>query len=205
MNSLKDINVPLLWAALVLDAALLWGVLAPQSGAPADLELLKTATGRFGVAALVPVVVMLLNSLVPPETKSVWIFWRLREVLPGHRAFSEYASRDPRVSIQALTLKLGVLPQAAAEQNRLWYQLYKKAENQPAIAAAHRQYLLFRDLASLSLLLALVTSVPLIFIHSLEAGVWVVTILGLQYVASVIAARNHSIALITNVLAHASN
>jgi hypothetical protein len=151
---------------------------------------------------LAPVVVLLLTSLLPADLKAVLVFWRIRNALPGHRAFSVYAPKDPRVDVDRLRAVVGAFPASPREQNALWYRLFKKVDGDPAVAQAHRHFLLFRDLASLSLLLGIIAAGVLYALGGGAASIWLaLALFGVQYVATAIAARLHGVALVCNVLA----
>src|SRR5712671_5918274 len=44
----------------------------------------------------------IVNGLLSAETKARLVFLRMKDALPGHRAFSKYAASDPRVDISNL-------------------------------------------------------------------------------------------------------
>lgn len=172
---------------------------------PETMESAETKVAlvlRLAVIALAPVTVSLLTSLLPPDIKATLVFWRIHDVLPGHRAFSFYAPRDPRIDLVALENNVGQFPSLPREQNALWYRLFKRVEKETSVFTAHRQYLLFRDLASISLLLSFM-------IPCLLYGLGIsVDLIGLcfalffaQYVVCMIAGTNHGVRFVTNVLA----
>jgi hypothetical protein len=200
LKSLKAKNILSIWAVLLSDAV---GVLALTF--PTITENVSASAGAFlrsGLAAVAPVVVFLLTSLLPPHVKAVLVFWRIRDALPGHRAFSLYAFRDPRIDIESLKKNVGQFPDSPRDQNSLWYRLFKKVEGEEAVALAHRQFLLFRDLASISILLIAIAPALLyaLGVPSLNIGI-VIALFLIQYSATAIAARNHGERLVTNVLA----
>lgn len=91
--------------------------------------LLKQASSLLpiGFADLVATV---LNTLPSADFKATLVYWRWRNALPGHRAFSRHASQDTRINLERLrkTFK-GAFPEAPAEQNAAWYKLYKSVRN----------------------------------------------------------------------------
>ncbi len=163
-------------------------------------------TGLLAMRALVmvcaPVVVLLLNPLLPSSFKAVLIFWRLHDVLPGHRAFSKYALVDSRIDLAKLKKNVGAFPTDPKEQNSKWYGLFKKVESDPSIQQVHRQFLLLRDLAALSLLL--LAAIGLAFavgaIDSTHASSAALLFL-VQYLLSAIGARLQGVGFVTSVLA----
>ena len=75
-----------------------------------------------------------------------------RHALPGHRAFTEYASSDARIDLSKLKKVCGNKFPDPVEQNRTWYRLYKTVEGNPAVSHVHRDFLLMRDYAGLAAL-----------------------------------------------------
>lgn len=199
-KSLKSQNLAWLWSVVAADAVVSLLLIFSGSQTPASIK--DYAWLRVAGAAIAPVVVLLLTSLLSSDAKAVLVFWRFTSTLPGHRAFSVYATKDSRIDLNALRKNVGVFPEGAKDQNTTWYKLYKKVDNDVAVAEAHRQYLLFRDLATISLLLA-----PLLAILLYAAGAPLTTygialvFLVVQYGATAVAARQNGIRLVTNVLA----
>lgn len=60
---------------------------------------------------------------------------------------------------------------------------------------------MFRDLATISLLLAVVTAVLSLFRLAPSGTMYGVSLFGVQYLAAGLAARNYGVRLVTNVLA----
>lgn len=199
-KSLKSQNLVWLWSVVAADAVVLLLLAFPGSLTPASIK--DYAWLRAGGAVVAPVVVLLLTSLLSSDTKAVLVFWRFTETLPGHRAFSVYAVNDSRIDQDALRKNVGTFPDAAKDQNTMWYKLYKKVDSDVAVVQAHRHYLLFRDLATLSLLLA-----PILAILLYAAGASLTTsgialaFIIVQYAATAVAARQNGIRFVTNVLA----
>jgi len=198
-NSLKAANLGWLWSVVALDAIAL--VLLAYPG-PLTSETLKDfAWVRVLAGGAAPVVVLLLTSLLSADAKAVIVFWRVKETLPGHRAFSVYAPRDSRINVDALRKNVGTFPDDPREQNTLWFKLYKKVESEVTVAQAHRYYLLFRDLAAMSLLLAPLATLALYLGGAASSAAWIAfALLCSQYAATALAARSNGIRFVTNVL-----
>lgn len=198
--SLKGQNARLVWAVVAADALALVAFAYPV-GIDDGLLSARSALKVLGAGA-VSIFVLLLTSLLPSGAKAVLVFWRLRDALPGHRAFSVHAGADPRVNVEALRKNVGMFPEQSKEQNALWYKLYKRVESDPAVAHANKYYLLFRDLAALSLMLGIIATVVLLAIGAtVELALAAGTLFTAQYAATAIAARNEGVALVRNVLA----
>ena len=201
--SLKFQNRPLLAIVLIVNVVI-WYVL--------------TVTGRADFAAvldlaknwqmLLPVGIgMLLVGILCEQfgaiTKARLVFWRWSDPLPGSRAFSELGFGDPRVDMTAVTAKLGgALPSDSAEQNRVWYRLYKEVQDQPAVAGVHREYLLLRDYACLAVLMLVLLPVLAVWLglDARLAGFYVLCLL-LQYLLVRRAASQAGCRFVVNVLA----
>lgn len=199
-KSLKSQNLAWLWSVVAADAVVLLLLAFPGSLTPASIK--DYTWLRASGAAVAPVVVLLLTSLLSSDAKDVLVFWRFTETLPGHRAFSIYAVKDPRVDLEALRKNVGAFPEKAKDQNTTWYKLYKKVDSDVTVAQAHRHYLLFRDLATLSLFLVPISAILLyVFDASLaSSGIALVLLIG-QYAVTAVAARHNGVRFVTNVLA----
>ena len=196
---LKAQNTTWIWTVVVADAVALAGFAFP---AVADQMTSWLASARIAGASIAPVIVLLLTSILPAELKEALVFWRVRDVLPGHRAFSVYSLKDPRIDVARLRAAVGEVPALARDQNSLWYRLFQQVEADPRVAQAHRHFLLFRDLAALSLLLAIIAPVAL---YALGAGATAaglaVALFSVQYLATALAGRFHGVRFVCNVLA----
>jgi hypothetical protein len=103
-----------------------------------------------------------LSYLIPADLKNALVFLRWKYVLPGHR-FILLAEKDPRIDVAVFRTRVAAydslkLDQSA--QNSYWYrEFYKPQENQHAVASAHKSYLLYRDAASVSVLIGIIFSI----------------------------------------------
>ena len=194
-KSLKSQNMPWLCAAVTFDVLLLIALLTDANG---DWFSKANAT-RLGLSAFVPVAVLLLANALPTGFKETLSFWRLKEVLPGHRAFTKYGPEDSRIDMAALQKSVGALPETAKEQNALWYKLYKAVGEQTSILESHKTYLFLRELTAISF--ALLVAIPgiLIFLKP-EVAVVGALLLLVQFLLSSLGARNSGIRFVNNVL-----
>ena len=149
------------------------------------------------------VIATVLNGVLSAEVKARLVFLRWRHVLPGHRAFSEYATIDPRIDTAALPKIIGShCPVEPLEQNRVWYRLYRTVESDPAVRQVHRDFLLLRDYTGLCVLfIVFCGAVGLYAIRSLTTGLLYLALLVLQYIVVRQAASNYGIRFVTTVLA----
>lgn len=198
-KTLKGQNVGWIWAVVAGDALALAAIALPSMLQQAASWL---ASSRIAGVSIAPLIVLLLTSLLPSTVKARLVFWRWRDALPAHRAFSVHAPGDPRIDLERLRAAVGELPVAPRDQNATWYRLFKRLEREPIVAEAHRHFLLFRDLAALSVLLAVIAPAALYILGAKVAAVVIAFgFLTSQYGATAIAARHHGVRLVTNVLA----
>lgn len=203
-RSLKALNLGWIWALVVLDAIIIIAIV--DANALSGLKGNTFNVARAAMVAAAPVLVVLLSSLLTSDAKAILVFWRRTHVLPGHRAFTMHGPGDPRIDMTSLRKNVGEWPDDADGQNKMWFKLYKKVENDVPVVQAHKGYLLFRDLSALSVILAPFAFLVVFFSAdtsivqaSAAAGVFVV-----QYILCMIAARNSANRMCTNVLsAHA--
>ena len=95
---------------------------------------------------------------INPIGKARLIFWRWNNPLPGGEAFSKWGRIDPRVDETQVCLKHGPLPIGRAEQNHLWYRMYRTVAEETSVADANRHYLLCRDATVVSFILGFICS-----------------------------------------------
>ncbi|MGO9837797.1 MAG: hypothetical protein ACLP1X_26715 [Polyangiaceae bacterium] len=128
-------------------------------GMPAGLEgLLHSPPPARVISAasvLLGLLVVAVDALPGPDLKAQVVFIRRRHPLPGSRAFERAnLDRDTRIDRDRLrALVGGAFPRAPDDQNATWYRLYKKQEDDARVEHAHFQWILFRDLTWLSLVL----------------------------------------------------
>jgi hypothetical protein len=166
------------------------------------VTITELGVGRVLTTTVLPAVILLLVNVLPHEVKSSLVFWKLQDALPGCRAFTKYAPRDQRIDMVALKKNVGAFPSEPAEQNAKWYKLYKQVPSDPTVQDAHRQFLLYRDMAALSLPLIVLVPLALYFGGATRAALWVAAGLFLtQYVLTALSARWSGVRLVCNVLA----
>lgn len=203
-RSLKAENGKAIWLLVSADIVVIVLVLTGFVLTQASLaELAQSAFVRgLLFAAAGPIVAVFLNDLLPSNAKASIVFWRLKDALPGHRAFSEHAEADPRIDIAMLKKKIGEFPQGPREQNTCWYRLYQKHQSNVIISDSHKRFLLFRDSASLTLLILAVAWIASA-LSGVPVGLQVVVagVLAVQFLWLAISARNTGIRLVQNVLA----
>lgn len=199
-KTLKGRNLAWLVATLVLDVLVLL-VIAFHTALD-DLTPTRVAVIRASLTALLPIPVLILSSLISSDHKAILVFWRFKHPLPGARAFSVHAPADHRIDLAKLKKNVGEFPIAERDQNSKWYGLYKQVDSDPSVVDSHKNYLLFRDIAAMSLLL--VPTLPLVLhfsgVDSTRMVVSAAWFLG-QYLVTAFAARTTGIRFVQNVLA----
>ena len=203
-KTLKGRNLAWLVATLVLDVLVLL-VLAFNS-AIQDLTPTAIAAVRTSLVILLPVPALILSSLISADHKAILVFWRFTYPLPGSRAFSVFALADHRIDLTKLKKQVGDFPVGEREQNAKWYGLYKQVDSDPSVVDSHKNYLLLRDIAAMSLLLVPVLPAAMYFVGVDAPRILISTtwFLG-QYLIAAFAGRTTGIRFVQNVLAvHAS-
>ena len=170
-----------------------------QAGQWAELVDLK-----YVLSLALPLATLILDGIVTPDFKAVLVYWKRRNPLPAHQAFTVHGKKDSRVDMQALEEEHGPLPSAPAEQNQLWYKLLKTTADRASVDEAHYAWLLARDLTNLSFALLIVSAG---LAAALRVGGWewivLVSAQGLLYVVLSQVAANKGIRFVTTVLAEA--
>jgi hypothetical protein len=207
-KSLKQKNQPHLVMFVVANV---FGLGAIAFGVPHLLTMVEQLTkgnweilGRLiAVPALITVITGIVGWATPGGGKEALIFWKFgKNCLPSSRAFTVLGPRDARVDMQRLVQNHGTLPTFAAEQTSLWYGLYRSHANEVSVEDAHGAYLRYREMTTLAFALILAFVCGFLCFHfqtkSLAVGI---SVLIVEYLLLVAAARNAAVHFVVNVLA----
>jgi len=202
-KSLKDQNRWQIWIIVAANSLFLCGVAQANAIKLDGLRATFNDAEKLVPVGLALVIATVLNGLVSADMKARLVFLRRHHALPGHRAFSVYAVRDPRIDVPALEKLYGAaLPVDAAEQNRAWYRIYKTTENDVAIRQVHRDFLLLRDYTGLAAVFTVFYGAAALYVvPSLKTWLIYLLVLVAQLVLVRQAASNYGIRFVTTVLA----
>ena len=197
-RSLKSLNMKWLVMLVTLDLFVVLFFAAP--------EIIKDATlhqlAMRGLATLVvPVVVLLLTGMLSHDAKATLVYWKIVNAMPGCHAFTKHGPADIRVDMVALKKNVGELPIDPAEQNKRWFKLYKMVDSDSVVVEAHKMYLLYRDIAAMSLPLIVLGPLGLYVVGVSTATLYIIAgFFLLQFLMSVAGARNSGRRFVCNVL-----
>jgi hypothetical protein len=199
-RTLKPLYVKWLVLLVAFDAVVVLFFIMPDLVEGSTLTRL-TVLRALG-AVVLPVVVLLLTGWLSANVKAMLVFWRLTYPLPGSRAFTTHGPTDTRINMAMLKRHVGVLPTDPAEQNAKWFSLYTTVANEPAVVEAHKSFLMYRDMAAMSLPLIVLAPLGLRVAGAQGAETWIVaSFFLLQYLVTALSARHSGIRLVCNVLA----
>lgn len=199
-RSLKSKNMKWLVLLATLDLLLVLVCVAPEY--IKDAAWSTVAVMRGLVTTLLPVVVLLLTGMLSHSVKASLVYWKIKDPYPGCEAFSRHGPGDARIDMAALQKNTGVAPESPAEQNKKWFKLYRLVADDRSVVEAHKSYLMFRDMAALSLPLAVLAPLGLYFVGASSATLWSVAFLFLvQFLICCLGARNSGRRFVCNVLA----
>lgn len=130
--------------ALLLVAAVHWGV-------EGVFEFSLQLGEQVLVVAVITALGGVLSNFLPNNVKHPLVYWRIRNVLSGHRCRS-ICDKDPRLNADDLEGRWPRLfrdDMQADGQNAYWYsKIYRPVRNAPEVLQAHRSFLLYRDAAA---------------------------------------------------------
>jgi hypothetical protein len=199
-RSLKSLNMKWLVMLASLDVFVVLLFAAPEFIEDAAWSSVVVVRGL--VTALIPVFVLLLTGLLPHNIKAILVYWKVRNPLPGCQAFTRHAPSDIRVDMVALEKNVGELPTDAAEQNKKWFKLYRMVSDDKTVVESHRMYLLYRDMAAMSLPLIALIPMGLHFMGASASTLWISAgLVATQFGVCCLCARSSGIRLVCNVLA----
>jgi hypothetical protein len=200
-KTLKEQNSKLIWVFFSFNVVLFYIVGLSQIINFSELEIKSFITVRGVWVLIVPLLLFVLNGIVSSDFKAILSFWRFKNPLPACRAFSFYADKDDRIDKNFLTSKFGQLPVLPKEQNSLWYKIYKKHQENPVVKKSHKDFLLARDITSVSFLFFIVGGISMLIL-SVESVKWLYVIyLLVQFIIFSIVAQNHGKRFVCNALA----
>lgn len=155
---------------------------------------------------LIFILAIILEGIMSSNLKATLVFLRVRNPLPGTRAFSYIARDDPRINTGSLKKMYdNKLPKSPKQQNDAWYKLYKKYSLNPVVAESHKSFLLTRDLASITLILIPVVLMSHIILSTNWSLIWLNIVLLFIFLISLIAAaNNYGNRFVANVLVEAT-
>lgn len=158
-------------------------------------------TVRNSGVILMPIILFIINGLLTSQQKAILVFWKLKNPLPGSKAFSIYSNKDSRIDLTKLQSVYGALPTDAAEQNRLWYKIYRKNNTEVSVENSHKEFLLGRDLVSITFLYIIFAGIPVLILLFSRLSIYYLLFLVIEYLILVQVAKNHGIRFVCNVLA----
>lgn len=202
-KSLKDQNRWQLWIIVAANSLFLYGVVRANAIKADGLRAAFTDAQNLVPVGLALVIATVLNGLVSADMKARLVFLRWHHALPGHRAFSKHAVRDPRIDVATLEkLHAAALPVEPAEQNRAWYRIYKTVENDHGVRQVHRDFLLLRDYTALcAVFFVLYGAAGFLTIPSIRIRLMYLAVLAAQFALVRQAAANYGTRFVTTVLA----
>lgn len=160
-KSLKQANFVWLCTLITFDVVVLAIVIFPDL--IRDATVSNIALARSISSVLIPVIPLMLTNIVSQTMKARLVYWRWNNPLPGSRAFTKFVKEDDRIDEAKLLKNIGVFPSDPKEQNSKWYGLYLKIKNEVSVLDAHKAFLLYRDMASLSIILLFLAAFVLWF------------------------------------------
>lgn len=201
--SLKSQNIPLIIIFLVWSITLYVLFIVDTKNFCGDLmSLFGNINAKDGIIlTLAPLIAFIMSNFLSSKAKAVLVFWKLKNPLPGCRAFSEIGPKDPRIDMNIINDKI-VIPTNPEDQNRVWYKISKKFEDTVSVSSSHREFLLARDLTSISFLFLTFTPCTLLIIGKDTKIVLMYVILWLtQYIILCKVSQNNGERFVSNVLA----
>ncbi|QHO77906.1 hypothetical protein ACH79_40285 [Bradyrhizobium sp. CCBAU 051011] len=194
---LKAANMKWLVSLAAFDAAVVLLFVAPGLIDASTLALL-----RAGSATALPVLVLLFTGLLSHDAKARLVFWKIANPLPGSAAFTKHAPADARIDMAALAKNVGALPTDPGQQNAMWYKLYRLVGDDPAVSEAHKLYLMYRDMAVMSLSMVPLAPAAIWYAGAPAGSLWIASgLFAVQYVMCAVAARHSGTRFVCNVLA----
>jgi len=199
-KNIKLNNSVNLWLFFTFNVVLYLLFFYPELTTSIDYNLKTLLSVRTVGVVIAPIILFILNGLLTSDQKAFLVYWRFKNPLPGHRAFTVYAGKDPRVDLGRLAHLHGPLPRDPKKQNTLWYKIYRSHKDEITIYNSHKAFLLARDLSVLAFLFLLL-SIAMLFLSSIsKPWLYSLTVFA-EFLIMVRLAQNHGRQFVRNVLA----
>jgi len=200
-KTLKEQNSKLIWTFFAFNAILLYVLAFSPIIDISDLDWKEFISIRGIWLLIIPLVLFILNGLLSSNQKASICFWRLKHPLPGCRAFSVYMNKDDRIDKKHLNSSHNALPELPQEQNAIWYKMYKAHQEESLVKKSHKDFLLARDICSISLLFLLIGGSSSLFLIEGTVKWAYIGFALLQYLVLALVTQNHGKRFVCNVLA----
>lgn len=203
--SLKTQNLPMLIVAALLNLLLLGTLI---EGSTLGIDGIKSFfldwESTSSLATLVTLVVIVATNMMSRGLKDFLVYFQGRQSAPAHRAFTDLMSKDDRIDVNRLESNWPEVKEAKggqANQNSLWYRLFKSIDGSVEVQQSHKTWLLLRDLVALQWLFTLCMLLIVIFYPPSRAASGQISLALLALLAIWLAAHNSGKMLVLNVLA----
>jgi len=155
------------------------------------------------IGLLVIPLCLIMEGIISSDLKHQLVFLRLKNALPGCRAFTEIALQDQRIDMKKMEKILhSHIPHDPKEQNSAWYSIYKKHSDKTIVFESHKLFLLTRDLASLTFIFLPATLIAHLIFDTTTKSIWIhMGILLITLILTILACQNYGKRFVANVLA----
>ena len=160
-------------------------------------EQLSIKDGVF--FSVLTLIIIVFGGIFSNKIKEIIVFWKLENRLPGYRAFSKYVQEDSRIDINNIQIKFGEIPNLPDEQNRYWYKIFKSIDDK-SINKTHKDFLLCRELAVMTLLMMFLAAL-IFWFHGVAPALFYFCFLLFEYLIIRFCAKNSAERLVVNSLA----
>lgn len=198
--NLKAKNSSMLWMYFLFNTSVFLGVFFATNINAIVHDFNSILTIRTSGILIAPLILFLVNGILSSNQKACLVFLRIKNPLPGARAFSKHAKKDPRIDLQRLTALHGPFPASLEGENALWYKLYRSNKNEITVIKSHQDFLLARDMASITFLFIFLAGVPMLFLGTSPISYWFLLALLFEFFLVARVAQNHGRRFVTNVL-----
>jgi len=168
------------------------------------LSKFKSPSGFFPLLSF-PFAIIL-EGIIHSDYKAILVFWHIKNPLPGNRAFSIIAHKDPRIGMNKLKEMFpNGLPESPRDQNSKWYKLYHEYSERPTVYDAHKSFLLTRDLAALTtLLIPFCLVAHLFWVTKFAVIIYHLLLLAAMTIIISLSSQNYGKRFVANVLVEAT-
>jgi hypothetical protein len=142
---------------------------------------------KVGGLAAMTLLATLAQDLLPKPLKEAIIFTRVRDRLPGHRAFTPAFEAEDRYDVHRIPGYDTLKQMSPKHQQREFYKVYRKHAEDVRVKHYSHRYLAWRDTSAALLLLALVTVPVLDWIYDAMVSAQAHKLAGITFLGALLA------------------
>ena len=178
-------------------------------GISENVEFLDKIIQSAMVSSITYIYVFLMDSLISADFKEKITYFGI-DKMPGYTVFSDMKNgvKDIRFTKETVLEKYREIYEKMPKEkeikefyeNEQWYQIYKKYRDKNKVFTSHRDYLLCRDITTITLVLMFIYMLLVVIFNTISFSWQTICFLGIEFLVADIAMRVKAKRFVYNVI-----